>query len=87
MQARWPPPLPSPWPEPWPEPKPWPLALALLRALAATLRDRSAQAPLSTPRPQVRWEDKISRAVFTGNMKTSPNRQAIFHQARRMPEL
>ena len=27
------------------------------------------------------WEDKIARAVFTGNMKTSPNRQQIFHQA------
>ena len=37
--------------------------------------------------PQVQWEDKISRAVFTGNMKTSPNRQTIFHQAERMPEL
>jgi len=35
----------------------------------------------------VGWGDKITRPVFTGNMKTSPNRQAIFHQARRMPEL
>ena len=35
----------------------------------------------------MRWEDKISRAVFTGNMKTSPNRRTIFNQAERYPEL
>jgi len=55
--------------------------------------------PLKTPRWQkahpellamgrkVRWEDKISRAVFTGNMKTSPNRQKIFQQGQHHPEL
>jgi len=55
--------------------------------------------PLKTPRwqlahPQllalgrkIKFSDRIDRAVFTGNMKTSPNRQTIFHQAQRHPEL
>ena len=55
--------------------------------------------PLKTPRWQLAqpqllalgrklaFTDKIDRAVFTGNMKTSPNRQTIFHQAERHPEL
>ena len=32
-------------------------------------------------RAQVAFDDKIDRAVFTGNMKTSPNRQMIMRQA------
>ena len=55
--------------------------------------------PLKTPRWQLahpellalgrklRFADKIDRAVFTGNMKTSPNRRTIFNQAEHHPEL
>lgn len=55
--------------------------------------------PLKTPRWQVahkellalgrklRFDEKIDRAVFTGNMKTSPNRRYIFNQAEQHPEL
>ena len=55
--------------------------------------------PLKTPRWQVAhpsllalgaklsFDDKIDRAVFTGNMKTSPNRRYIFNQAEHHPEL
>jgi protein glucosyltransferase len=55
--------------------------------------------PLKTPRWQrahpellklgrkLSFDEKIDRAVFTGNMKTSPNRQTIFAQAQRFPEL
>jgi len=55
--------------------------------------------PLKTPRWQkahpsllslgakTPFDDKIDRAVFTGNMKTSPNRQTIFRQAQSNPEL
>ena len=44
--------------------------------------DQATQPAAScAPYTQVQWEDKISRAVFTGNMKTSPNRQTIFRQA------
>jgi len=35
----------------------------------------------------VSWEDKIDRAVFTGNMKTSPNRQTIYKFGEHLPEL
>lgn len=55
--------------------------------------------PLKTPRWQVAhpslmalgaklpFDARIDRAVFTGNMKTSPNRQTIFKQAQHHPEL
>ena len=55
--------------------------------------------PLKTPRWQsahpdllqfgrkLKWDEKISRAHFTGNMKTSPNRRAIYNQAEQHPEL
>jgi len=55
--------------------------------------------PLKTPRWQIAhpqlleigrrlpFREKIDRAVFTGNMKTSPNRRQIFSQAERFPEL
>ena len=55
--------------------------------------------PLKTPRwqlahPQLlalgrklNFDEKIDRAVFTGNMKTSPNRRYIFNQAQIHPEL
>jgi hypothetical protein len=55
--------------------------------------------PLKTPRWQLahkdllalgrklRFDEKIDRAVFTGNMKTSPNRRWIFNQAEVHPEL
>ena len=55
--------------------------------------------PLKTPRwqdahPQLlelgrklSFDEKIDRAVFTGNMKTSPNRRYIFNQAEHHPEL
>mmetsp|Transcript_30621 Transcript_30621/g.97961 ORF Transcript_30621/g.97961 Transcript_30621/m.97961 type:complete len:601 (-) Transcript_30621:199-2001(-) len=55
--------------------------------------------PLKTPRWQeshpnlaamgkeVGWDAKIDRAVFTGNMKTSPNRRAVYHYAEQFPEL
>ena len=55
--------------------------------------------PLKTPRWQLAHKDllalgrkltfdeKIDRAVFTGNMKTSPNRRYIFNQAEHHPEV
>jgi len=60
---------------------------------------KACEHPLKTPRWQIaqpsllelgrklKFEDKIDRAVFTGNMKTSPNRQTIFRQAEQFPEL
>lgn len=55
--------------------------------------------PLKTPRWQIAhpsllalgrklaFDEKIDRAVFTGNMKTSPNRRYIFNLAQHHPEL
>jgi len=55
--------------------------------------------PLKTPRWQlahpellalgrkIPFSERIDRAVFTGNMKTSPNRRTIFNQAEHHPEL
>ncbi len=55
--------------------------------------------PLKTPRwqlahPQllalgqkIKWEEKLDRAHFTGNMKTSPNRRQIYNQAEHHPDL
>jgi len=60
---------------------------------------KRCQHPLKTPRWQLahpellalgrklKFSEKIDRAVFTGNMKTSPNRRTIFNQAEHMPEL
>ena len=59
---------------------------------------QSCNHPLKTPRWQLahpsllalgrklKFSEKIDRAVFTGNMKTSPNRRYIFNQAEHHPE-
>ena len=60
---------------------------------------KRCQHPLKTPRWQkahpellalgrkLPFAQRIDRAVFTGNMKTSPNRQTIFRQGQEHPEL
>ncbi|KAL1512259.1 hypothetical protein AB1Y20_005521 [Prymnesium parvum] len=77
---------------------PWP-DFSFFPPLANPACGKRCTHPLKTPRWQiahpellaigrkVAFEDKIDRAVFTGNMKTSPNRQMIMRQAEQHPEL
>ena len=77
---------------------PWP-DFSFFPQLANPACGKRCTHPLKTPRwhvahpellalgRKVAFEDKIDRAVFTGNMKTSPNRQTIMRQAEHHPEL
>ena len=72
---------------------PWP-DFSFFPPLPTPSCGKRCQHPLKTPRWQLahkellalgrklKFVEKIDRAVFTGNMKTSPNRRTIMHQAR-----